>query len=139
MSFSAWLPFLALFHPSVRLGFSKFSLLNELYPPKIFWQWPWREFKAFFVCLFVCGSDFIVLLLTRSFFLKLQTCVLNMYFVGWLFSFSRFPSEVGVLLSIIIMVTVKAIVGSTRQSLSLPLMILGWSEFLFNIFSLVSS
>ena len=91
------------------------------------------------VCLFVCGSDFIVLLLTRSFFLKLQTCVLNMYFVGWLFSFSRFPSEVGVVLSIIIMVTVKAIVGAQGNLLSLPLMILGWSELPFNIFSLVSS
>ena len=118
-------------------GLLQFSLLND--PPRILWQWPWREFTSVSVSLFACESNFIVLLLTWSFFffLKLQTHVLTMCLVGWFFSFSQFPGEVEVVLPVTIMITVKAMVGSTRPSVSLPFVILGWSEFLFCIFSLV--
>lgn len=117
------------------MGFSNFSLLNE--PPRILWQWPWREFTSVSVSLFACDSSFIVLLLTWSFFLKLQAHVLTTCLVGWFFSLSRFPDEAGVVLPVTFMVPVKATVGSTRPSLPVPFMILGWSEFLFCIFFLV--
>lgn len=61
------------------MGFSNFSLLNE--PPRILWQWPWREFTSVSVSLFACDRNFIVLLLTWSFFSKIASSCLN-YVLG---------------------------------------------------------